>query len=176
MLCKHSIATVDHAANFYAHVQLAEKLHLSQFSKQFFLVSLVVLLLLRLLCLALILAVPPLAVFLLSGATAVPEVLFEFISISILGGGWLVGGDVQFPAKVDFIWSYLLGFLVLFELIPVNHLISQVEGIAWLLLRLLLRQLQMDVPVRKILVCDFQALIVLILEYFFEEGRLDTPR
>jgi hypothetical protein len=83
-----------------------------------------------------------------------------------------MGGYIYLSAKVDLIRSYLLSFLVLFELIPVYHLIPQGQGVAGLLLSLLLRQLQVHISIREIFISDFKTFVVFVLEDFFEEGRL----
>jgi hypothetical protein len=75
-------------------------------------------------------------------------------------------GNVYFPEKVYFIRPYLLSFLVLFEFIPVNHLIAQIEMISRLLLCLLLLQLQVNVAIGKVLVSHLQSFVVFIMKYF----------
>jgi hypothetical protein len=175
VLGKHAVAAIHHPPKLYPQVHLAEQLQLRQLPQQVFLMALVILFLLRLLPLALRPALPPLAL-LLSRSAAVSQIVLELVAVGSLGGVGLVRGDVYFAAEVNLVRSDLLCFFVFLELVPVHHFIPQAERVAWLLLRLLLRQLQVHVYVRKVFIGDLQSFVVLVLEDFFEEGRLHSLR
>jgi hypothetical protein len=137
--------------------------------------SLIVFLIIRLLSLTLAFTIfsPTVIIFC---STAMPQVILKFFAISRFRKTGLIRRNVYLPSKINLIRSYLLTFLILFELVPIYHLTSQRERVPGLLLRLLFCQLDVHVAIRMIFIRHLQSFVVLILEDFFQKGRFDALR